>query len=101
MFSNNLTPAEDERLSLLLEECGEVIQAIGKIMRHGYESHDPTSASVSPSNRESLEKELGDVKYAINRMALAGDVNVLAIEGAKKAKADRIHRYLHHQNLEF
>jgi hypothetical protein len=38
---NGLTPAEAERLALLAEECGEVIQAIGKVLRHGYESRHP------------------------------------------------------------
>ena len=32
---NNLTPGEAERLAILAEECGEVIQIIGKILRHG------------------------------------------------------------------
>lgn len=33
---NGLSPAEVERLALLAEECGEVIQTVGKILRHGY-----------------------------------------------------------------
>ncbi len=97
-FSNGLTDAEGERLALLLEECSEVIQVCGKILRHGYESHDPTSASVSPSNRELLEAELGHVRHAVDRMTLAQDVSGFAIEGAKKAKADRVWRWLHYQN---
>lgn len=51
---NQLTPAEAERLALLAEECGEVIQAIGKILRHGYESRHPDGG---PTNREALERE--------------------------------------------
>lgn len=96
-FSNGLTAAQAERLALLLEELGEAQQAIGKILRHGYESHNPTSASLSPSNREALEAELGHVRHAMDRMTSAGDVNMLAIEDAKKIKADRISRWLHHQ----
>ena len=57
MFSNELTPAESERLALLSEEMGEAIQAIGKILRHGYESTGPKTIV---RNRTSLEKELGD-----------------------------------------
>ena len=38
---NRLSPAEDERLTVLAEECSEVIQAICKIQRHGYESFNP------------------------------------------------------------
>ena len=33
---NGLTPAEAKRLALLAEECGEVLQAIGKVLRHGF-----------------------------------------------------------------
>src|SRR5579872_899269 len=36
-----LTPAQIERLALLAEECGEVMQAVSKILRHGYESRNP------------------------------------------------------------
>lgn len=58
---NRLTPAEAERLALLAEECGEVIQAIGKVLRHGFESTHPDGG---PTNRESLERECGDVYHA-------------------------------------
>lgn len=94
---NGLTESEAERLALMIEECGEVVQACCKVLRHGFESHDPTIASVSLSNREALEKELGHLRHVIDRMTLARDVNVLAIEGSKKEKADRISRWLHHE----
>ncbi len=41
MAFNGLTDAQAERLALLLEELGEAQQAIGKILRHGYESMSP------------------------------------------------------------
>jgi hypothetical protein len=94
---NGLTAAEGERLALLLEELGEAQQAIGKILRHGYESHNPLITSVSPSNRESLETELGHVQHAIDRLTLAQDIRVIAVNGAKKAKAETVRRWLHHQ----
>jgi hypothetical protein len=86
-FTNRLTAAEAERLALLLEELGEAQQAIGKILRHGYESHNPLSATVSPSNRETLETEVGHVQHAIDRMTLACDLNVVAVSGAKEAES--------------
>ena len=43
---NQLTPAEAERLALLLEELGEAQQAIGKILRHGYASTHPANPGV-------------------------------------------------------
>lgn len=96
-FHAGLTPAETERLALLAEECGEVIQAVSKVLRHGYESHNPTSASLSPSNRETLETEIGHVQHAIERLAGVGDLSFAAIAGARKRKAETVWRWLHHQ----
>jgi len=56
---NRLTPAEAERLAMLAEECGEVIQVIGKILRHGYDSYHP--ADPSTTNRQLLGRELTDL----------------------------------------
>src|SRR4051812_27214083 len=94
---NGLTESEAERIALLMEELAEAIQACGKVLRHGFDSYNPTIASLSPSNREQLEKELGHVRHAVDRMVLAKDLNVLAIEGAKKDKAASISRWLHHE----
>jgi NTP pyrophosphatase (non-canonical NTP hydrolase) len=91
---NNLTPAEHERLSILFEEAGEVIQVVGKIMRHGFESCHPDGG---PTNRELLEKELGDFKLAEIMMAHAGDVCKEEIGKACNQKNHRIGAYLHHQ----
>lgn len=41
-FTNNLTPAEAECLAILIEECAEVQQIACKILRHGYDSCNPT-----------------------------------------------------------
>jgi hypothetical protein len=57
-FSNGLTPAQLERLAFLSEELGEAQQAIGKIVRHGYDSYNPLVLTNS-NNREDLEKEIG------------------------------------------
>jgi hypothetical protein len=66
---NGLSPAEAERLALLLEELGEAQQVIGKILRHGYESHHPENPD--DSNRALLEGELGDVMAAIEESRTA------------------------------
>jgi len=91
---NQLTPAEAERLALLAEECGEVIQAIGKILRHGYESRHPDGG---PTNREMLERELGDVYAAMDMLSDAGDTDPFAISNAMFLKKGRVRQYLHHQ----
>lgn len=91
---NELTPAEAERLALLAEECGEVIQAIGKVLRHGFESTHPDGG---PTNRESLERECGDVYHAIWRMIGAGDIDGNGMSQRADDKAKTVVRYLHHQ----
>lgn len=71
---NRLTSAEAERLAILAEECGEVVQAIGKILRHGYASCHPDQNNSDRDNRADLEKECGDVRCAISALCDAGDI---------------------------
>ena len=92
---NKLAPTEDERLTLLIEECAEVIQAATKIQRHGYEGTYPDSGET---NRAALERELGDLTWAITRLTGCGDVKSHAIIKASSDKARRVIPYLHHQN---
>lgn len=94
---NQLTPAQVERLALLSEECGEVIQAIGKILRHGYGSRNPLMG-LGPLNREVLERELGDVMTAMDLLCCAGDLDSNVVEAARKEKRILVQRYLHHQD---
>lgn len=91
---NNLTPAEAERLALLAEECGEVVQAIGKVLRHGYESAHPDGG---PTNREALERECGDVRHAMIRLCDEGDLSRRAVHERANTKAQSARQYLHHQ----
>lgn len=90
---NGLMPAEAERLALLLEELGEAQQAIGKILRHGYES----SWNGGPTNRASLQHELGDVAAAVTLLVDAGDLVNDDIRNCTAAKLTRVRRFLHHQ----
>jgi len=91
----DLSPAELERLALLMEEMGEAAQAIGKIIRHGYESRHPDGG---PTNRETLEKELGDVSASLSMMIEAGDLRVAAIARHNDRKRENVQQYLHHQD---
>jgi len=98
-FSNDLSLAQIERLSLLLEEMGETLQVIGKIQRHGYESFDPFMPPPAGStNRQLLERELGDVLVAIDIMLNALDIDELALEDRKRVKRVKVQEWLHHQH---
>jgi NTP pyrophosphatase (non-canonical NTP hydrolase) len=93
---NDLTEAEQERLAVLIEECGEVVQIACKILRHGYESVNPITGNPE-TNRQGLERELGDLGHAVLRMEAAADINSLAIRARTASKSERIKAYLHHQ----
>jgi NTP pyrophosphatase (non-canonical NTP hydrolase) len=92
---NRLTPAEAERLAMLAEECGEVVQAVTKILRHGYASYHPDRPD-GRDNRQDLFKEVSDVFGVLSLMKYAGDIqypNDLTVRVARQRKL----RYAHHQ----
>ena len=93
---NKLTPAEAERLAILAEECGEVIQAVGKILRHGYASCHPADVDLRLDNRNTLEKEIGDIQSAIAMMREAGDISETNIAVSESKKRITVVRYMHH-----
>lgn len=68
---SGLSPAQRERLAMLIEEAGEVIQIGCKILRHGYDSYHPNNPSVS--NRNLLDEELTDLLAVAYRMARAAE----------------------------
>lgn len=94
---NGLSPAEDEALALIAEECAEVIQAVTKIQRHGLHSHHPDSPHIS--NRTTLQKEIGDLQAALH----VGDMQVLVDVGAVgymcERKLENLPKYLHHAKV--
>jgi NTP pyrophosphatase (non-canonical NTP hydrolase) len=93
---NGLTPGEAERLALLAEEAGEVVRAVGKILRHGYESFHPDKDGHL-GNRRELESEIGDFAGVVDLMVDAGDINSDSLLAQAAAKRPRIMRYAHHQ----
>lgn len=99
MAFNKLTDAEAERLAILAEECAEVIQIIGKISRHGYESFHPADA-CKIDNRRLLEHELGDVLGMITAMAQKGDVRPDRIDMNADQRVLKFRKgtFLHHQS---
>lgn len=94
---NKLTASEAERLAILSEELGECVQAVGKILRHGYESFSPKTRNPI-TNRNALEMEIGDVAYILWRMCDEGDIDEDSVERWGEAKAKKIERYLHHND---
>ena len=94
-FDNGVTAAEAERLAFLAEESAETIHAVGKILRHGWESHKPKRPS--PTNRQILETELGDIRFAMDFPTEAGDVSNENIKAAALGRVADPGRHMHHQ----
>jgi hypothetical protein len=91
---NGLTPAQAERLAMLAEECGEVIQIIGKILRHGYDSYHPDRPHIT--NRELLQRELTDLAAVENQIHAQDRVFLPSSLDVDAAWAKKL-RYAHHQ----
>ncbi len=89
-----LTPAQRERLAILIEECAEVQQIACKILRHGYNSRNPT-VNDSPNNKQLLETEVGDLLFAIEWLSLK-DIDPTKVRYAAIDKKGKIKKYLHH-----
>jgi len=98
-FNTYLTKPQTERLAILMEECAEVQQVIGKILRHGYTSYNPNDITETPNYRL-LEKELGHVFYAVALMQQNEDLNRDHIIECREEKEINIKRYLHFQQTE-
>jgi NTP pyrophosphatase (non-canonical NTP hydrolase) len=94
---NQLSPAQAERFAILTEELGESLQIIGKALRHGMKSRNPLIEG-SKTNKELLEKELGDVQNAVEMLCAAGDLDRAAITRRAQDKSVSIQPWLHHQN---
>ena len=90
---NNLTSAEAERLAMLVEEAGEVIQAVGKILRHGYENWSPDDPAKI-TNRMLLSNEISDLMAVVAMMEC--DLDPTVGDDLGNAVAKRL-RYSHHQ----
>ena len=89
---NGLTAAQAERLALLVEECGEVLQVAGKILRHGYQAH-------GHDNRIALEHELGDLLFAVRLMGAADDLWLSSVERFAAEKPAKAAPWMHHNDL--
>lgn len=91
------TPEQLERLAILAEECAEVIQIIGKIQRHGYNSWHPDDKD-KVTNRFLLSTELGHVQFATRLLVCNEDVSEMHIQHSKNRKAVTIQQYLHQEH---
>lgn len=80
----------DEALRIMQEESAEVIQAISKIFRFGYNGKHPDS---SQTNLEHLEEELGDL---VCMLEILTDTKIISSQNVKKyadAKKQKLRKW--------
>jgi hypothetical protein len=92
----HLTAAELERLALLQEECGEVLQVIGKILRFGWDSNSPVPHEMGQTiNRNLLERELGDLLLVADHI-MKNDISRKNVDSRMHHKSLKINGFLKH-----
>lgn len=90
---NHLTPHQDECLTILQEECAEVIQLASKIKRFGALN---TRAGYDRNNYLLLEEEIGDILAMIDMCVNANlGLSHERIEEAKQQKFVKLSKYMH------
>ena len=98
MISNNLTPAQAERLAMLAEEAGEIAQMAGKTLRFGFSSTHPDGG---PTNLDLLIEELQDLMAVVKLMNGPDLQNRMDGVPAKREKVERKVRYSLHQTFSY
>jgi NTP pyrophosphatase (non-canonical NTP hydrolase) len=81
-----------EALIITAEECAEVIQQISKIIRFGIDLPYVT-AGDGTTNRQQLEKEVGDLICMIDILIELGIIDSRALTEAEIAKREKLKRW--------
>ena len=82
-----------EILIITQEECAEVVQAISKCFRFGDLNTNPKLPSSIETNRDRVEKEIGDMLAMVDCLIEIGFLNAGNLELAKYAKKNKLRRW--------
>ena len=77
-----------ELLTILMEECAEVIQAAAKVQRYGWES-----AYEGETAQERLEKELGDLQCMIDLLHEGDYVSYTTMDEHADSKREKLKKW--------
>ena len=88
-----LTPYEREILTILQEECAEVIVAASKLLRFGVGNTNP---STGKKNDEDLGLEVGDLQQMIDKIIFAEIVSRDHLIDGMVRKQDRLIQFMQH-----
>ena len=82
--------ATKEIMSILQEECAEVVQAVSKINRFGLNGVHPRETKT---NQAHLEEELGDLLAMVELLESKGIVTTTGLIAAKLAKIEKLKKW--------
>jgi hypothetical protein len=91
---NELAPDEAERLAHLAEETGNLLRAIGQVLRHGHRNYTPPGR---PNNRTALMYGCAGVLNAIMLLAESGDIDAEEMHHHAAIKRETCWAFMHHQ----
>lgn len=94
MLVPGMTPAQRERLAWLMEECGEVVEAAAKVLRHGYGSVSPFGGA---NNRGILEREVGHLLAALDILKNGDDLRRQELHTWREKKRRLAKEWMQHQ----
>lgn len=86
-----ITTAEAEICNILLEEAAEVIQAVSKVFRFGWDSTHPDRPHWT--NKEHLTEELGDLICMIKILVDRGIIDELMLSHAAHYKMTKLKKF--------
>lgn len=95
-----LTPAEEERLKVLIEECADLTRAASKALRFGWAPVSVRDGMVF-GNRQAVAEQVGNLRAAITIIYDADFIDFWrVVDEAERAKTERLKRYTYHQGTE-
>lgn len=89
--ARQVTLHEREILTILMEECGEVITAASKMIRFGVDDANPKTNIL---NSRALGLEIGDLSHMIKLVRELALVTEYSVQEGTKRKAERLEIYL-------
>ena len=96
MKNHHLTPAQIELLALLSEQLGGAVQAVGEVLRHGYDKSDPAKHDGATS-RGKLETALGNVRATMIMLCESEGVSKEQIHFMADYKIEQVKKHLRYQ----
>lgn len=97
MVHGDLSPAQVERLVMLIERCGEVAVVAGKVLRFGYAG---TSPRTGLPNQMVLERKIGGALAMIDLMARREDVRLREVRTTRDWSCEHLGDWAIHQGDE-